>query len=64
MRILVIGGTSFIGPHVVERLVQLGHEVAVFHRGKTADQFSAPVAVFRGDRRRLADSADELRRCA
>lgn len=33
MRVLVIGGTRFIGPHVVRGLVELGHEVTVFHRG-------------------------------
>lgn len=35
MRVLVIGGTGFIGPHVVTRLSRLGHAVAVFHRGRT-----------------------------
>jgi len=35
MRILVIGGTRFIGPHVVRRLVDLGHAVTVYHRGQS-----------------------------
>jgi pimeloyl-ACP methyl ester carboxylesterase len=35
MKILVIGGTNFIGPPVVHRLNAMGHEVTVFHRGKT-----------------------------
>lgn len=34
MRILVIGGTGFIGPHVVTRLSRSGHEVTVAHRGE------------------------------
>src|ERR1700733_12644183 len=34
MRILIIGGTSFIGPHVVRNLISAGHEVTVFHRGE------------------------------
>ena len=34
MRVLIIGGTSFIGPHVVRRLISGGHEVTVFHRGE------------------------------
>ena len=35
MRALVIGGTNFLGPPLVRRLVALGHEVAGFHRGLT-----------------------------
>jgi nucleoside-diphosphate-sugar epimerase len=34
MRVLVIGGTAFIGPYVVRSLVSGGHEVTVFHRGE------------------------------
>src|SRR5688500_12203971 len=35
MRLLVIGGTSFVGRHAVEVAVEDGHDVAVFHRGRT-----------------------------
>jgi len=34
MRLLIVGGTKFIGPHVVRRLVSLGHHVTVYHRGE------------------------------
>lgn len=34
MKILVIGGTGFIGQFAVPRLQQAGHSVTVFHRGK------------------------------
>jgi nucleoside-diphosphate-sugar epimerase len=34
MQILVIGGTKFIGPHVVRALTDRGHTVTVFHRGE------------------------------
>ncbi len=34
MRILVIGGTGFIGPYAVRDLTAMGHEVTVVHRGQ------------------------------
>jgi len=35
MRILVIGGTGFIGPFVINELYELGHTVALFNKGNT-----------------------------
>ncbi len=35
MRILVIGGTRFVGKHFVEQAVARGHDVTLFHRGRT-----------------------------
>ena len=35
MRILVLGGTQFVGRHLVEAAVERGHNVTLFHRGKT-----------------------------
>lgn len=64
MRILVIGGTGFTGPHVVRRLSAMGHEVVLFHRGRTEADLPVGVKRIRGDRERLADSADQLRGCA
>lgn len=61
MRVLVLGGTSFIGPPVVRRLTELGHEVAVFHRGQTKAPLPAEVTSFYGDRARLADSLADFR---
>lgn len=37
MRVLVIGGTRFIGPHVVQRLRERGAEVTVLHRTNCGD---------------------------
>src|SRR5215210_4832495 len=33
MRVLIIGGTNFMGPHVVSELRRSGHEITVYHRG-------------------------------
>jgi nucleoside-diphosphate-sugar epimerase len=52
MKILVIGGTGFIGPHLVRELSQTGHSVSVFHRGSTQPQL--PAESILGDRRDLA----------
>ena len=34
LRILVLGGTGFIGPHIVRYAVARGHEVTIFTRGR------------------------------
>ncbi|MEO0685080.1 MAG: NAD-dependent epimerase/dehydratase family protein, partial [Cyanobacteria bacterium J06649_11] len=33
MRILIMGGTRFIGVYLTQLLVEQGHEVALFNRG-------------------------------
>lgn len=49
-KILILGGTGFLGPHVVERALERGHTVTLFNRGKTgADRFPQ-VEKIRGDR--------------
>ena len=61
MRILLIGGTRFIGAAVVRRLAARGHELAVLNRGESP--LAPPDGVLRlvGDRDRLAASADAIR---
>jgi nucleoside-diphosphate-sugar epimerase len=58
MKILVIGGTGFIGPHVLRRLAAAGHELAVFHRGGHLADLPDGVARLQGDRRDLAAHRD------
>jgi 2'-hydroxyisoflavone reductase len=50
MRILFLGGTQFVGRHMVERAMERGHEVTLFNRGKTnADLFQEAEKLI-GDR--------------
>src|SRR5215470_3274018 len=52
MRILVIGGTGFIGPHLVRQLAAMGHSVSVLHRGNAP--FDLPAEEILGNRADLA----------
>jgi nucleoside-diphosphate-sugar epimerase len=58
MRVLVLGGTGFIGPAVVRRLSEQGHAVTVFHRGKTQADLPASVPHILGDRTGLSRYRD------
>lgn len=57
MRILVIGGTRFIGPAVVRCLTEQGGEVTLFNRGKASEErplkLPAGIDTITGDRRAL-----------
>lgn len=63
MRVIVIGGTGFIGRFVVPLLQQVGHDVAVFHR-RTGAEPPAGARQIRGDRHRLSSHVAELQEFA
>jgi 2'-hydroxyisoflavone reductase len=50
MRILLIGGTRFIGRHVVASAIEAGHEVTIFHRGQSGADLFPDVEHRIGDR--------------
>jgi 2'-hydroxyisoflavone reductase len=50
LRILFIGGTGFIGPHMVRRALARGHTVSLFNRGRTNSHLFPNVEKFVGDR--------------
>jgi len=43
MKVLVIGGSSHVGPYLVSRLAEGGYEVVVANRGRTPVQFPGSV---------------------
>jgi nucleoside-diphosphate-sugar epimerase len=51
MRILIIGGTNFMGPFVVQSLHAQGHDVTVFHRSQITTNLPDWVKEILGDRR-------------
>ena len=50
MSILILGGTGFIGPHMVREALRRGHEVSLFNRGRTNDELFPDLKLFKGDR--------------
>lgn len=50
MRVVVIGGTRFVGPAAVTRLVAAGHEVAVAHTGAHESPLVESVEHLHGER--------------
>jgi len=51
VRLLVLGGTVFLGRHVVEAALALGHDVTILHRGvHGAGLFEGRVTRLAGDR--------------
>jgi len=62
MRILIIGGTHFMGPYIINNLCAAGHEVSIFHRGQTRAERPESVKEILGDRDRLREYAGDLQR--
>jgi nucleoside-diphosphate-sugar epimerase len=61
LRVVVLGGTRFIGPYVVRQLAEAGHEVTIVHRGETEAELPSSVRHVHGDFRNLEQRLAELR---
>jgi len=48
--LLVLGGTSFVGRHIVDSALAAGHDVTIFNRGKTNPDLFPGVERLAGDR--------------
>jgi 2'-hydroxyisoflavone reductase len=50
LRLLILGGTGFIGPHQVRYALSRGHQVTIFNRGKQRQDWPGHVEELLGDR--------------
>lgn len=48
--ILILGGTGFIGPHMVREALRRGHSVTLFNRGRTNSELFPDLETIKGDR--------------
>ena len=48
--ILILGGTGFIGPHMVREALRRGHNVTLFNRGRTNSALFPDLETIIGDR--------------
>jgi 2'-hydroxyisoflavone reductase len=48
--ILILGGTGFIGPHMVREALRRGHSVTLFNRGRTNNASFPDLETIKGDR--------------
>jgi len=64
MRILIIGGTGYMGPFVARQLAAQGHELTLFHRGQSQAELPEGIAHLHGERAEIARFADAFRRLA
>ena len=64
MKLLIIGGTGFIGPFVIRDLVEQGHDVTVFHRGVAKTALPESVRRIHGNRNDLAAHRSAFERLA
>jgi 2'-hydroxyisoflavone reductase len=50
LRILILGGTGFTGPHQVRYALARGHSITLFNRGRQSNEWPQPVEQLVGDR--------------
>lgn len=57
MRMLILGGTKYLGRHLAEHALREGHDVTLFHRGRTGMDLFPGVPRLFGDRTADGDPA-------
>jgi 2'-hydroxyisoflavone reductase len=56
LRVLILGGTGFIGPHFVDVLTAAGHRISLFNRGKRDPAVKPGIEQLLGDRNGPVDA--------
>src|SRR3989344_1494993 len=59
MKILIIGGSRFVGPLIVDKLVSKGHDVTLFNRGRIKSSYKN-IKFIQGDRKEGFDIDDHF----
>ena len=60
MNLLLLGGTQFVGRHIVLSALERGHSVSTFTRGQTPDDLPEAVTRLHGDRSEVDGGLDAL----
>lgn len=50
MQVLIIGGSRFLGPRLTKQLIDNGHRVTVFNRGRLQKSYAEGIRFIMGDR--------------
>lgn len=61
MKILIIGGTRFVGRHLVEAALSRRHDVTLFNRGKSNPGLFPQAETITGDREKDLDKLEDRR---
>lgn len=56
MKLLILGGTAYLGPEIVEEALSRGHEMTLFNRGQTRPDLFPDLEKLRGDREGQLDA--------
>ena len=57
MRILMMGGTAFVGRHIAQAAIDAGHDLTLYHRGRTGASLFPGATHMIGDRNSEPDLA-------
>jgi len=60
MKILIIGGSRFVGPILINKLIKLNHDLTIFNRGKHQKEYNKKINFVKGDRNTKVNLKDHF----